>query len=271
MFNEKKKLPLFLIYFFLTFILMTVQSIKGPIELFYYFKYPLLYLNESVNKITTAIKRPLIKVAALEKENETLKTHLNNLMLKEQKYNEALQENSRLKKILNVKENIDGYVTTSLIIAESPDKLSYIIILDKGGKDGVMKNMTVRTAIGLVGKIQFSNKHYSTVLLLNDDKSSVAVRLEKTRLKGVLIGKGDKRCQLNYIPNEADVETGDIVLTSGLDGIFPKGIPVGYITSIDNDKTGLFQKIEVELFEDPAYIEDVMIVKKTDSNVYRED
>ena len=103
---------------------------------------------------------------------------------------------------------------------------------------------------------------YAYLLLLNDINFSASVRLQGSRAEGVLSGTGSRKCTLKYVPFEDEIKAGDIVITSGLDMLFPPGIPVGYVTKVDN-KTGegYFQYIEVQPFQESTKIEEVVIVK----------
>ncbi len=122
--------------------------------------------------------------------------------------------------------------------------------------------MAAITPKGLAGKITSVSDSYAYLLLLNDINFSAAVRLQGSRTEGVLSGTGSRKCVLKYVPFEDAVKTGDIVITSGLDMLFPPGIPVGYVTKADsNAGGGYFQYIEVQPFQDSAKIEEVVIVK----------
>lgn len=122
--------------------------------------------------------------------------------------------------------------------------------------------MTAITPKGLAGKVASAADSFAYLLLLNDINFSASVRLQGSRAEGVLSGTGSRSCILKYVPFEETVKTGDIVITSGLDMLFPPGIPVGYVTKVDS-KTGggYFQYIEVLPFQDTTKIEEVAIVK----------
>ena len=257
----KKRLLLFL-FIILSIGLMTYQSNKG------YF-HPLKFLNNAlnslhgvVNSVTDSITSPFKKMLLREQENIRLKAELNKLLIEQQEYHEVLRENKRLKELLSLKEKEPKFVTAARIISRSADFWSNTFVLDKGYHDRVEKDMTAITYNGLAGKISDVSHSYSSLLLLTDINFSASVRLQESRREGIISGTGYRKCQLKYIPYDEEVTLGDIVITSGLDALFPKGIPVGYVSRVDKKSTGLFRYIEVLPYVDTTKIEEVLIIKK---------
>ena len=120
--------------------------------------------------------------------------------------------------------------------------------------------MTAVTPKGLVGKIIGVSTSSSSLLLLTDLNFSVAVRLQESRREEILSGTGLRKCQLKYVPHDEEVKVGVAVMTSGLDSLFPQGVPVGYVSKVEKKGTGLFQNIEVTPFQDNAEVEEVAII-----------
>ncbi len=257
-----KRLHLFFLLLFFSILIMTYQSIKGHINHMYYLGYPFNFINEIINTSKNKIEDTFYFLFSLKKENIKLKEKIKQLRIKEQKFDEAIKENSRLRNILSIKSDLSGYVTTAKIIAKDPERWSHILVLDKGTSDGIKKDMSVRTIEGLVGKILSADKNYSKVLLVTDINSSVSVRLQSSRLETILAGTGSFQCNLKYIPNDEIVEVAEVVITSGLDELYPAGIPIGKIISIQKAITGLFQIIQVKPFADSLKIEEVIILKR---------
>jgi rod shape-determining protein MreC len=257
----KKRLLLFL-FIILSLGLMTYQSKKEHLL-------PLRFLDNTmngfhaiVNSVKDFVISPFKKMLIREEENTRLKEELKRLLEEQQKYQEAQLENRRLREILSLKEKELGYVTAARVIARGADQWSNTFVLDKGLSDRVTKDMTAITPKGLVGKIAGVSNSYSSLLLLTDLNFSAAVRLQESRREGILSGTGLRKCQLKYIPHEDKVKVGDIVITSGLDSLFPQGIPVGFISRVDKKGAGLFQNIEVTPFEDNSKIEEVAIIRR---------
>ena len=257
----KKRLLLFL-FIITSLSLMTYQSNREPLS-------PLKFLNNALNwfhdikhSVKDSITSPFKRILLREEENIRLQEELNNLLKEQQKYREALLENKRLRELLSLKEKENRYVTAARVIARGTDQWSNTFILDKGLLDGVTKDMIAITHRGLAGKISSVSDSYSKLLLLTDINFSSAARLQESRIEGVLSGTGFRKCLLKYIPHEEKVEKGNTVITSGLDSLFPQGIPIGYVSKVNKKSTGLFQDIEVLPFEDTAKIEELVIIKK---------
>lgn len=257
----KKRLLLFL-FIILSIGLMTYQSNKG------YF-HPLKFLNNVLNglhgivdSISDSVTSPFKRMLLREQENVRLKAELDTLLKEQQEYHEALRENKRLRELLSLKEKGQKFVAAARIISRSADFWSNTFVLDKGYQDGVMKDMTAVTHKGLAGKISDISHSYSSLLLLTDINFSASIRLQESRREGILSGMGYRKCQLKYIPYDEEVTVGDIVISSGLDELFPKEIPVGYVSRVDKKSTGLFQYIEVLPFVDTTKIEEVAIIKR---------
>jgi rod shape-determining protein MreC len=257
----KKRLLLF-IFIIASLSLMTYQSNRGPLV-------PLKFLNNTLNSfhriknsVKDSVTSPFRRMFLREEENIRLKAELARMLKEQQRYQEAILENKRLRELLSLKEKESRYVTAARVIAKGIDQWSNTFVLDKGALDGVKKDMIGITQRGIVGKISSVSDSYSSLLILTDINFSVATRLQESRTEGVLSGTGFRKCQLKYIPYEEKVEKGNIVITSGLDSLFPPGIPIGYVSKVNKKTSGLFQDIEVTPFEDSAKIEEIAIIKK---------
>jgi len=258
----KKRLLLFFFIITASLCLMTYQNIREHLL-------PLKFLNNTLNRfhaivdsVKDSIASPFRKMLLREEENIRLKAELNKLLKEQQKYQEVLLENKRLRELLSLKEKEPSYVTAARVIARVPGQWSNTFILNKGAQHGVLKDMTAIAPKGLVGKVSEVADSYSYLLLLTDINFSAAVRLQKSRKEGIISGTGFRKCQLKYIPYGEEVKVGDILITSGLDLLFPRGIPVGYVSRVDKKGGGIFQYIEVTPFEENTKIEEVAIIKR---------
>lgn len=257
---SKKKLLLFL-FIILSLGLMTYQSKSKHFLPFQFLNNPLTRFHAVVSSLKDSAKAPFKRMLLREEENLRLKSELDKLLREKQKYQEAFLENRRLKELLSLKEKEHRYVTAARVIARGADQWSNTFVLDKGLSDGIRKDMTAITTKGLVGKISEVSNSYSYLLLLTDINFSAAVRLQEGRREGIVSGTGLK-CQLKYIPYEEEVKKGDVLITSGLDSLFPKGIPVGYVSKVDKKGSGLFQNIEVTPLENNRTIEEMAIITR---------
>ncbi len=223
---------------------------------------PLTFLHASSHSLTEAVERPFRMIALRDKDNVELKKKVADLELEAAKYREVVLENKRLRELLSLREYHKNYIASAKVIARGTDNWTHTLLIDKGSRDDLAKDMAAITPRGLAGKITGVSASYAYLLLLNDINFSASVRLQGSRTEGILSGTGSRTCILKYVPFDEAVKTGDIVITSGLDMLFPPGIPVGYVTKVDSKSGGgYFQYIEVQPYQDSAKIEEVVIVK----------
>lgn len=241
--------------------LMTYQSNKGSLAPSNLFSRPLNYINNLTKKLLTSAKEPFRKVMVRDEENMTLKKEVDRLTSEQQRYREIFFENQRLRDILQIKEREKKYVSAARVISRGWDNWSNSIVIDRGSKAGIQKNMAAVTPKGLIGKVVLVTENYSNVLLITDINFSASVKVQETRKEAIISGTGLKRCVMKYVAQEDAIEKGWIIVTSGLDELFPPEIPVGYIYSVDKN-IGLFQNITVKPFQDPSALDEVIIVSR---------
>ncbi|MCE5193949.1 MAG: rod shape-determining protein MreC [Nitrospiraceae bacterium] len=259
---SKKRIALVASIILFSFVLMTYQTRMGGINPLKIISYPVNYANEIISSVSLDIKDFFRKLKLTGEENKKLKEQIDALLIEEQGYQEILLENFRLREILNLKKTEKRSVAVAKVIAKGSNRWVNTLVINKGTAHGIEKDMIVITPEGLAGKIISSTESYSSILLLNDINFSVSVRLEDSRVEGILSGTGSKTCVLKYISHEIEAAENDTVITSGLDGIFPPGIPVGTVTKISKNSPGLFQDITVIPFQDNSKLEEVLVVKK---------
>jgi rod shape-determining protein MreC len=134
------------------------------------------------------------------------------------------------------------------------------LFINKGMDDGVRSDMPVTVAEGVVGRVVNSASDMSRILLLTDPNHSVDCRVARTRDRGVLSGLLERGCMLRYINLKAEIRPGDEVVTSGLDGIFPRGLPIGKVEKVEKGTQGLFLEARVIPAVDFSEIEEVLVV-----------
>lgn len=257
-----RKRLLLLLFIALSLSLMTYQSNRKHFLPFSFLNAALNGFHEVKSSVEDFVASPFKRILLREEENTRLKAELSRMRKEEQEWREAVLENKRLREILSIKEKEHSFVTAARVIARSMDQWSNTVVLDKGFSDGVEKDMIAVTDTGLVGKISGVSRSYSYLLFLTDINFSAAARLQGSRVEGVVSGTGFRRCQLKYVPYEEEVKKGDVVMTSGLDLLFPQGIPIGYVSKVNKKDIGMFQDIEVVPFADDAKIEFVAIIKR---------
>jgi len=257
----RKRLLLFL-FIIISLSLMTYQSNRKPLLPFKSLTNTLNVFYDLKHSVGDFFKAPFKRMLLREEENTKLKAELSGMLKEQQECREALLENKRLRELLALKETERRYVTTARVIGKNTEQWSNTVIIDKGLSDGVMKDMIAVTDKGLAGKISGVSQSYSYLLLMVDINFSAAVRGQESRTEGVVSGTGFRKCQLKYVPYEEKVKKGDVIVTSGLDELFPQGIPVGHVSNVNNKISGFFQEIEVQPFVDRSKIEAVVIIKR---------
>ena len=197
------------------------------------------------------------------KENAELKRQLNEYAQKEVRYQEALLLARRLEALLDLKKQLALPITGARVVAYDPSQWSRCVIIDTGKSEGVTVGLPVLSGDGIVGRILETYPHHAKVMLIVDRNSGADAMVQRTRVRGILQGKGGNRCSLEYVPKNADVEVGDLVLASGLGGIYPAGQVFGRVTHVDRKTRGPFQEIMVTPGNLSA-LEEVLIVKTTE-------
>jgi rod shape-determining protein MreC len=146
-----------------------------------------------------------------------------------------------------------------------------VLAIDRGADDGVERMMPVVVGDGVVGRVYAVGAHGADVLVLTDRNSSIAVRVERTRARANVRGLGKPdACKLDYALRTEDMVEGDQLITSGTDGVFPRGLPVGKVTKLERNKHGLFQDSLVVPAVDVTRLEEVLVVTRSEVEVEEE-
>lgn len=201
-----------------------------------------------------------VKLVGVKEENERLEGKILRLAEENNKLIEELALKTRLKELLAYKESVGFKTVAASIQAFNIERWTRTIIINKGTKDGVVKDMSVISTHGVVGRIIDATAHTSRVLLSTDLRSNIDAILQRTRTKGVVEGNGKDGMLLKYIRELDDVKAGDILVTSGFAGIYPKGLVVGKVVKVDRGRDNFFKHIEVAPSVDIQKLEDVLVV-----------
>jgi rod shape-determining protein MreC len=216
-----------------------------------------------ITEISEGAWRTYRHLLRAQQENQELHTQLVSAQSQIQQLSEQAAESWRLRALLEFKNQLPFQTVAAEVIASSPGENSNAIFIGKGLDAGVTSDLAVITPEGVAGKTIAVFSHSAQVLLLTDPSSGVGVMLEKTRIQGVL--KGDRRnlCLIRYIMNEEPVSSGEAVLTSGLDQIYPKGLRVG--TIVGTSAGDIYKNVEVKPAVDLSRLETVLVVLKPNS------
>ncbi len=201
---------------------------------------------------------------AVREENERLQEQLDKYQMELQREKEFYFENIRLRKLLEMEMTSTLSLQAADVIGRSIKSWDDVLIINKGEEDGVDLYDGVMTYRGLVGKVFYVGPHTAQVRLLNNRLGSVPAMTEQTRFPGVIegIGDGSGLLQLTYLPYDAPVEVNQTIITSGLGELIPKGIRIGYVSSIQYNEDGLIKKAIVTPFEDFNRLEEVLIIEQ---------
>lgn len=188
----------------------------------------------------------------LENENQQLRAQL-------QQTEEISQQNKRLRKLLAFVDDLDLPALPAQVIGEDASDWARTIIIDKGSAAGLTNGLPVVSAQGVVGRIIKIAPNSSRVLLITDASSAVAALIQRTRTRSVARGRGAD-LSVEYALRNADINVRDLLVTSGMGGVFPKGLPLGFVTDVKTDQFGLFQQVRATPTVDFSHLEEVMVI-----------
>jgi rod shape-determining protein MreC len=192
-------------------------------------------------------------------ENVELRRKVASLTTENLKLKQSEGDMKRLRGLLAYAEQFDMQTSMAQTIMLDTAGRFKSIVIDQGSDDGVQVNDVVANANGLIGRVVLTTKDLAKVQLVTDNNSSVGALVERTRRQGVVRGNGGTSIQLFDIPTLADVQPGDRVLTAGIDGVYPRGIPIGTVTRADAGQS-LFKNVTVKSAVDFGSIEEVIVI-----------
>jgi rod shape-determining protein MreC len=194
------------------------------------------------------------------KENDRLLLEVN---LLSKKNNELLERNKLLERSDSLIEFLDEDerpFVIAKVIGYDATQWSKVIFINRGTDHKVQKNSSVMNNAGVIGHVIHSSPNSSKVLLITDSRSAVDSLFQETRESGITVGTGENICEMKFVPISAKVNLGDKVISSGLGGVFPKGLVVGTVVDIVKKKQELFQDIMVAPSADLSNIEEVIVL-----------
>ena len=254
----------------LVLILMLIVATVGRRQFDAPHKFTLELLGKAQSGITsttgffTSIWDGYFALVDVHDENIYLREELKKFKAINNEYREAVATNVRLSKLLGLKDSLPSPTLTAQIIGKDPSLWFKTVIIDRGSSDGVKQGMPVVTIEGIVGQIMSSSPHYAKVLLASDPNSAIDVIVQNTRVQGIIKGNGSE-FQLHYVLKNWQINKDDAIVTSGLGGVFPKGLPVGSVTKVTKSRRGMFQKVEIKPAVDYAQLEHLIIIMKENS------
>ncbi len=217
--------------------------------------FPLNFFSFAGREISGVVfyHRNMVQREKLEQEIASLRQQIKSL-------DEIAFENRRLRSLLGFKEQGRQRTVAARVIARPPDNWLSVVIVDKGSSSGVRRNAIAITPAGLLGRVIDMTPNLSKIALINDPDFSVSALVQRSRQEGLVSGTLGTGLTMKYLPRESDVKPGDVVVTSGLTGICPKGILIGEVTSIGEEFSGLSHYAIIRPSVNLSNVEEVLII-----------
>jgi rod shape-determining protein MreC len=218
-------------------------------------------VQRGANAVTVGVRTWWQDYFALQQvraENEDLKRQLGELRVRLQEERNLAQQAQSLQRLLTLKTSSQLATTAANVIAGGASPEFRTITIDKGTSDGLRANMAVIAPAGVVGRVIQPNSRASKVQLLIDRNAAAGALVERTRAQGVVVGTGTEELRMDYVSGSAEIRAGDTVVTSGIDGIYPKGFVVGQIQSVRRG-AGEYSEIVIRPAVDFTSLEAVLI------------
>ena len=219
--------------------------------------------NTIVNKVYS-VQGHWQGLSDLTHKNDELRQELERMTWEVVRLREISAEYERLRKLVDYKDSHDLSMVPARVIGRDPSLWYQVLVIDKGTGIGIKIGMPVVVSEGAIGRISQANEQSSQVLLLTDFRSRVDSVVQRTRELGIVRGDNAGGFILEYLSRNSDVKIGDIVLTSGLSGVFPKGLILGKVKKITEQKGGLNQFAVLEPQVDFGKFEEVLVIRETE-------
>ncbi len=201
-----------------------------------------------------------INLVHVRQENVRLQRQVEVLQGQLTHYQEAYVQQQRLRELLGFRALAFPQAVVAEVVGIDPSPWSEVVTINKGSRDSLRKDIAVATHQGLVGRTIEMAPHYATVLLLTDRRSAVDALIQRTRARGIVVGKTRRLCELRYVDLHTDIQVGDTVVASGLGGVYPKGLLIGTVAAVHQKPQGLFHEVEVQPAVDLAQLEEVLVL-----------
>jgi rod shape-determining protein MreC len=265
----QKYRPALLFIFFLLFAALVLFGFQGGQSSFSMPEQSLLSVVSQVQKALNAcISLPLhawkkyVNLVNTQEENRLLSEENKRLKQENVLLQEAAFVNLRLRKLLDFKDASAPKIIAAEVVSVSASSYFESIEINKGRGEGIGKDMAVVAPEGVVGKVLKVGGGFSTVLLLVDQGFALDGLIQRTRGRGIVEGLGKNRCAMRYLLQSEDVQVGDLVTASGLEGFFPKGTIIGEVVSLPENKSSLFKDVLIKPSVEFETLEEVFVVVK---------
>ncbi len=221
---------------------------------------PIADLGTHVATTLTRTWNAYVDLVGARQEREWLRARVRALEAESDAASAVAQENERLRALLDLRETVAARAVAARITGADASGLFRTATLNKGSRAGISQGFAVISGEGVVGRVVATSPNAARVLLLDDHASGVDALVRRTRARGIVEGGSQAGCRLKYVKRRDDIRVGDKIITSGLDGIYPKSLPIGEIVALGEEEHGLYQTAEIRPAVDFAKLEEVLVV-----------
>jgi rod shape-determining protein MreC len=229
------------------------------------------WMETGLSRLTMGTQRiytGYVNLIDVHQENRALREKIDLLENKLHEQREIEIENLRLRKLLSFQESVPFGLLPSKVIGKGFNSWSRTLLINQGSRAGVSKGMAVVRPEGVVGRILSVSPNFSLVQLIIDSNSDIPSIFQRSRAEGIVEGKISNQCRVKYLNRKADVQQGDLVISSGLGGVYPKGLIVGTVFAVQKKPYGLFQEVTITPAVDFSKMEEVFVVRNSEFEEY---
>jgi rod shape-determining protein MreC len=216
-------------------------------------------LMTGVTSGTAGFWSAYVDLRGVHAENQLLRQQLADAQIEVQKLRGMAHRSRGFEQLLELRASVDVETSAAEVVGAAATPDFRTLTINKGTNDGIQPNMAVIAPAGVVGRIVVPSGRAAKVQLLVDRNAAAGALIERSRAQGVVVGIGEDLLRLEFVADLADVVVGDAVVTSGIDGIFPKGFTIGHVESLDKAGGG-YREIVVRPAVDFSSLEEVLVV-----------
>ena len=266
MFSKRMEFTIAGVFFFICCIILVSVSNRNPDATEGAGSITIAFVSPFQEAVTGTINfardiwKYYFSLASTAKTNENLKKSLAQAAEKNNQCIEIELSNQRLRKFLSFQNTRTIETVSAEVIGKDPSPWFKTVIIDKGKADGIQKGFPIVVPEGIAGQVMAVSDHYAKVLLIIDRNSAVDALVQRSRARGIIRGRSAEQCSLHYVLRKNDVRVGDKVVSSGIDGVYPKGLQIGYVSGIVRRNSGMFQAVEITPSVDFEKLEEVLVI-----------
>jgi rod shape-determining protein MreC len=269
-----KGVIILVILLFVSFTLMGFSQTKFTIQfksLLFALAYPFQFVGVAPINLTKEFFTSIRDNRDLKTRLSLAKTLLEEYKRTQYEFEELKNENQRLKRLIGIQAVLEYETLIGEVVAKSPQDFFETIVVNRGKDSGVepfMPALAYQDNVKcVVGKVIDVQKYSCRIQPITDQSSYVGAMLKDSRYSGILVGQSplSELCLLQYVDKNAEMRYGDIIVTSGMGGVFPKGVTIGDVVSVAKKRYGIFQEALIRPRIDLGRLEEVYIITKTDS------